>query len=103
MQHVRFGPTGLQVSRLCLGTMTFGLQCDEKTSFAILDAAAEQGITFLDTADAYPLGGGTDIAGRTEQIVGKLKCYAEIHTVIAKSGLLVWSRSCKNTSYLAAA
>jgi len=71
MQHVRFGPTGLQVSRLCLGTMTFGLQCDEKTSLAILDAAAEQGITFLDTADVYPLGGGTDIAGRTEEIVGK--------------------------------
>lgn len=71
MQHVRFGPTGLQVSRLCLGTMTFGLQCDEKISFAILDAAAEQGITFLDTADAYPLGGGTDVAGRTEEIVGK--------------------------------
>ena len=71
MQHVRFGRTGLQVSRLCLGTMTFGLQCDEKTSLAILDAAAEQGITFLDTADVYPLGGGTDIAGRTEQIVGK--------------------------------
>jgi len=71
MQHVRFGPAGLQVSRLCLGTMTFGLQCDEKTSLAILDAAAEQGITFLDTADVYPLGGGTDIAGRTEQIVGK--------------------------------
>jgi len=71
MQHVRFGPTGLQVSRLCLGTMTFGLQCDEKTSLAILDAASEQGITFLDTADVYPLGGGTDIAGRTEEIVGK--------------------------------
>jgi aryl-alcohol dehydrogenase-like predicted oxidoreductase len=71
MQHVRFGSTGLQVTRLCLGTMTFGLQCDEKTSLAILDAAAEQGITFLDTADVYPLGGGTDIAGRTEEIVGK--------------------------------
>jgi aryl-alcohol dehydrogenase (NADP+) len=71
MQHVRFGRTGLQVSRLCLGTMTFGLQCDEKTSFAILDAAAAAGITFLDTADVYPLGGGTDTVGRTEEIVGK--------------------------------
>ncbi len=71
MQHVRFGRTGLQVSRLCLGTMTFGLQCDEKTSFAILDAAAAAGITFLDTADVYPLGGGTDTAGRTEEILGK--------------------------------
>jgi 1-deoxyxylulose-5-phosphate synthase len=71
MQHVRFGRTGLQVSRLCLGTMTFGLQCDEATSFAILDAAAEAGITFLDTADVYPLGGTVEIAGRTEEIVGK--------------------------------
>ena len=62
MQHVRFGSTGLQVSRLCLGTMTFGLQCDEPTSFKILDAAAEAGITFLDTADAYPLGGSETVA-----------------------------------------
>ena len=35
MQHVRFGRTGLKVSQLCLGTMTFGYQCDEETSFAI--------------------------------------------------------------------
>ena len=71
MQHVRFGLTGLQVSRLCLGTMTFGLQCDETTSFAILDAATEAGITFLDTADVYPLGGTDETAGRTEEIIGK--------------------------------
>jgi len=71
MQHVRFGPTGLQVSRLCLGTMTFGLQCDEKASFAILDVAADDGITFLDTADAYPLGGKTADRGRTEEMLGK--------------------------------
>ncbi|HEX5093232.1 MAG TPA: aldo/keto reductase [Burkholderiales bacterium] len=71
MQHVRFGPTGLHVSRLCLGTMTFGLQCDENTSFAILEAAAGHGITFLDTADAYPLGGKVADMGRTEEILGK--------------------------------
>lgn len=71
MQHVRFGPTGLHVSRLCLGTMTFGLQCDEQTSFAILDAAAGHGITFLDTANAYPLGGKVEDMGRTEEILGK--------------------------------
>ena len=71
MQHVRFGSTGLQVSRLCLGTMTFGLQCDEAKSFAIMDAAAESGITFFDTADVYPLGGAVDITGRTEEFVGK--------------------------------
>ena len=71
MEHVRFGRTGLQVSRLCLGTMTFGLQCDELTSVAILDRAAEAGITFLDTADVYPLGGGLGHAGATEQIIGR--------------------------------
>jgi 1-deoxyxylulose-5-phosphate synthase len=70
MQHVRLGRTGLPVSRLCLGTMTFGLQCDEPTSIAIMDRAAEGGITFLDTADAYPLGGDLSTVGRTEEIVG---------------------------------
>ena len=71
MQHVRFGRTGLRVSRLCLGTMTFGYQCDEDTSIAILDAANEAGITFLDTADVYPLGATPDLFGRTEEIVGR--------------------------------
>ena len=71
MQHIRFGRTGLQVSRLCLSTMTFGLQCDEKTSHAILDTATEAGITFLDTADVYPLGGKLEDAGRTEEIMGR--------------------------------
>jgi aryl-alcohol dehydrogenase-like predicted oxidoreductase len=71
MRHVRLGRTGLKVSRLCLGTMTFGLQCDEATSHAILDRAAAGGITFLDTADVYPLGGSPETMGRTEAIVGK--------------------------------
>ncbi len=71
MDHTRLGRTGLKVSRLCLGTMTFGKQCDEKTSFAILDAAAEGGVTFIDTADVYPLGGSAETAGRTEEIVGR--------------------------------
>jgi aryl-alcohol dehydrogenase (NADP+) len=51
--------------------MTFGLQCDEPTSRAILDAAAAGGITFLDTADAYPLGGTFETVGRTEEILGR--------------------------------
>jgi aryl-alcohol dehydrogenase (NADP+) len=71
VQHVPLGRTGLRVSRLCLGTMTFGLQCDEPTSVAILDAAFDAGITFLDTADVYPLGGGYDTVGRTEEIIGR--------------------------------
>jgi 1-deoxyxylulose-5-phosphate synthase len=71
MQHVRLGRTGLQVSRICLGTMTFGLQVDEAVSRSILDHASDLGVTFLDTADAYPLGGDLTTAGRTEEIVGR--------------------------------
>jgi len=70
MEHVQFGRSGLKVSRLCLGTMTFGLQSDEAKSRAILDAAAEGGIDFLDTADAYPLGADLSLRGRTEEIIG---------------------------------
>jgi aryl-alcohol dehydrogenase (NADP+) len=51
--------------------MTFGLQCDEATSFAIMNAAADAGITFFDAADVYPLGGTLETAGRTEEVIGK--------------------------------
>jgi aryl-alcohol dehydrogenase-like predicted oxidoreductase len=71
MDHVRLGRTGLKVSSLCLGTMTFGLQCDEPTSVAILDRAAEGGIDFVDTSDVYPLGGDLTTQGRTEDILGR--------------------------------
>jgi len=68
---IRLGRTGLTVSRLALGTMTFGLQTDEAVSHQILERAAEGGINFLDTADVYPLGGTVDTAGRTEEIIGR--------------------------------
>jgi aryl-alcohol dehydrogenase (NADP+) len=70
MNHVNLGRTGLPVSRLCLGTMTFGNQCDEATTFAILDRALELGITFLDTADMYPATTTTD-AGLSETLIGR--------------------------------
>ncbi|HET6368478.1 MAG TPA: aldo/keto reductase [Pseudomonadales bacterium] len=71
MRHVRLGRTGLQVSRICLGTMTFGLQCEEPMAVAILDRAAAGGVTFLDAADVYPVGGSLDTVGRTEEILGR--------------------------------
>ena len=71
METRRLGRTGLRVPVLCLGTMTFGLQCDRATSFAILDRALAGGLDFLDTADVYPLGGGLDTVGRTEEILGE--------------------------------
>ena len=65
------GRTGLKVSELCLGTMTFAGQSDESTSVAILDRATEAGITFLDTADAYPIPPSPETAGRTEEVIGR--------------------------------
>jgi aryl-alcohol dehydrogenase-like predicted oxidoreductase len=70
MRTVRLGRTGLKVSEICLGTMTFGLQTGRGESFAILDAAQDAGIDFIDVADVYPVGGTLETAGRTEEIVG---------------------------------
>jgi aryl-alcohol dehydrogenase-like predicted oxidoreductase len=67
----RLGRTGLVVSRLALGTMTFGLQTEEAVAHRILDKASDGGINFLDTADVYPLGGTLESVGRTEEIVGR--------------------------------
>lgn len=71
MESVRLGRTGLMVSRLCMGTMTFGTQADEAASFAILDAYAEKGGNFIDTANVYPLGAAAADRGGTERIVGR--------------------------------
>jgi len=68
MDHTRLGRTGLNVSRLCLGTMNFGPETDEKNSYQIMDAALDMDINFFDTANVYgwKLGEGV-----TEQIIGR--------------------------------
>ena len=68
MKYVHLGRTGLQVSRLCLGTMNFGPYTSEADSFKIMDRALELGINFFDTANVYgwKLGEGV-----TEQILGR--------------------------------
>ncbi len=71
MNTRRLGRTGLKVSEICLGTMTFGHQCDEETSFAIMNKAADRGVYFIDTADVYPVPPSPETAGRTEEIVGR--------------------------------
>lgn len=70
MKIKKLGRTGLKVSEVCLGTMTFGYQCDENISFQILDRAYEGGINFIDTADVYPLPPQLNTVGRTEEIIG---------------------------------
>ena len=63
MEYRLLGDSGLAVSRLCLGTMTFGAETDRAGSFAQLDAFVEAGGTFIDTADVYS-------RGVSEQLVG---------------------------------
>lgn len=64
------GRSGLKVTNLCLGTMTFGNQANKETAFAIMDKAFDFGVNFIDTADVYPLGGNTEQLGATEEIIG---------------------------------
>lgn len=71
MQRRRLGTTGLTVSEICLGTMTFGAQADEATSLRILDKSFDGGIDFLDVAEVYPVPPRPEYAGRSESIVGK--------------------------------
>ena len=68
MKYARLGRSGLKVSRLCLGTMNFGVHTDEKEAFRIMDAALDAGINFFDTANVYGWGKN---AGRTEEIIGR--------------------------------
>ena len=70
--HFRYiGRTGLRVSPICLGTMTFGSTVDKKEAFAILDKAYAAGINFYDTAEVYPVPPMRESVGRTEAIVGE--------------------------------
>ena len=67
MEYTHLGRTGLSVSRIVLGTMNFGPHTTEADSHSILDSAHEQGVNFIDTANAYGQGAGK---GRTEEILG---------------------------------
>src|SRR5689334_11479300 len=71
MKIKSLGRTGLKVSEVGLGTMTFGNQADQATSFAIMDEADKAGVNFFDTADVYPRVRDLGTVGTTEEIVGK--------------------------------
>ena len=71
MQHRYIGKTGLRVSPICMGTMTFGTQCDKKEAFKIMDKAYDHGVNFYDTAELYPVPPEAALAGITEEWVGE--------------------------------
>lgn len=71
MQYRYIGQSGLRVTPICMGTMTFGSMCDKATSFAIMDKAYDFGINFYDTAELYPVPPTAEMAGITEEWVGE--------------------------------
>jgi aryl-alcohol dehydrogenase-like predicted oxidoreductase len=70
MHTQKLGSSDLFVSKLCLGTMTFGEQNTEADAHAQLDYATAQGINFIDTAEMYPVRPAADTQGRTEAYIG---------------------------------
>ena len=71
MEYRYIGRTGLRVSPICMGTMTFGSTVGAKDSFDILDLAYDGGINFYDTAEIYPVPPKAETAGATETIFGE--------------------------------
>lgn len=82
MQRRRLGKSGLVVSEICLGTMTFGGQSDEAEAFRIMDHAYQNGINFFDIAEIYPVPPSVDAIGVTEEIVGRWLKTKPRHSVI---------------------
>jgi aryl-alcohol dehydrogenase-like predicted oxidoreductase len=70
MHKVQLGKSDLQVTPICLGTMTFGEQVDEPTAHAILSRAVERGVNFIDTAEMYSVPARKETYGATETIIG---------------------------------
>lgn len=71
MERRRLGGSGVVVTDICMGTMTFGGQCDEPTSHSICDRAWDAGIDFFDAAELYPVPPDAKTFGITEEIFGR--------------------------------
>ena len=70
MKYGKLGNTNLEVSKICLGTMTFGEQNTEEEGHEQLDYALAQGVNFIDTAEMYAVPGRKETQGSTERIIG---------------------------------
>ena len=71
MEYRYIGKTGLRVTPICLGTMSFGSWSSEKDAFEIMDKSVDRGINFFDTAELYPVPPNAKDAGITEEVIGK--------------------------------
>ncbi|MBI1802451.1 MAG: aldo/keto reductase [Chloroflexi bacterium] len=92
MEYTNLGRTGLKVSRLCLGCMTFGREIDEEASLPIIRCALEQGVNFFDTANVYGNGASEEIVGRAlkgvrHSIVLASKVFGQMGAGVNERGL----------------
>lgn len=71
MEYRRIPHSNLEVSKICLGTMTWGEQNTQAEAFAQLDYAIGSGINFIDTAEMYPVPPKPETQGETERILGQ--------------------------------
>src|SRR5262245_6722472 len=98
MDYCALGRTGIKVSRLCLGTMTFGEQNSEAEGHAQMDYAVERGINIFDASEIYPIPPKPETQGRTEAIIGtwlasrKARDRVLIATKVAGRGKMTWLR-----------
>src|SRR5262245_25835042 len=98
MDYCALGRTGVKVSRLCLGTITFGEQNSEAEGHAQMDYAVDRGINFFDAAEIYPIPPKPETQGRTERSSGtwlaarKARDKVVIATKVAGRGKMVWVR-----------
>jgi len=98
MEYVNLGRTGLKVSPICLGAMTFRREADNETSFALMDFAREQGVNFIDTANAYSRGESERCVGawlkergcRDEMVIAT-KVYGRMGKGPNEQGLSRWT------------
>ncbi|MDQ6993538.1 MAG: NADP(H)-dependent aldo-keto reductase [Mariprofundus sp.] len=94
MQYNQLGKSDLQVSELCLGSMTWGEQNSQDEAFAQMDYALEQGINFFDTAELYAIPPKAETYGRTEEIIGKW-----LHQSHKRDKIILASKVCGPTHW----
>ncbi len=109
MEYRELGRSGVQVSRLCLGTMTFGEQNTEAEGHAQLDYALGRGINFIDASEIYPIPPKPETQGRTEAIIGtwlaarRQRDKMVIATKVAGRGKMTWLRQDRTATRQSAA
>ena len=100
MQYRQLSNTDLKVSLICLGTMTFGEQNNEKEAHQQLDYAFSQGVNFIDTAEMYPVPPNASTYGKTESFIGRWLVKQQRDQLVIASKIAGPARGNDNQSYI---